>query len=90
MKRLCISFLLSISLSAYGLSPADTARTTMQGLERLADSSATDQSPQGAQQPKKIKIIKKDINYSSFIKLAIGMMGFIALILTTTQNYNPG
>jgi hypothetical protein len=89
MKRLCIYFLLSISLSVYGLSPADTAKTTMQGLQRLADSSATDQSSQGVQQPKKIKIIKKDINYSTFIKLAIGMMGFIALILTTTQNYNP-
>jgi hypothetical protein len=59
-------------------------------MQRLADSAAASMNPQSGQQPRKIKIIKKDINYSSFAALAVGMMGFIALILTTTQTYNPG
>jgi hypothetical protein len=80
----------SFALSVLGFSPTDTVRTTGQGIQRLADSAATSLGPQDSQQPRKIKIIKKDINYSTFIILAIGMMGFIALILTTVQNYNPG
>ena len=90
MKRICVFLMLLFALPASGLSPADTVITAGEGVERLADSSAAGMSPQGGQQTRKIKIIKKDVNYSAFIKLAIGMMGFIALILTTSQTYNPG
>jgi hypothetical protein len=38
----------------------------------------------------KIKIIKRNINARKYILLAIGMMIFLALILTTVQTYNPG
>jgi hypothetical protein len=40
--------------------------------------------------PNKIKIIKKDIDFDASIKVAVGMMAFIAIILTTTQMWNPG
>jgi hypothetical protein len=38
----------------------------------------------------KIKIIKRDINARKYIILAVGMMIFLALILTTVQTWNPG
>ena len=89
MKRLCVLLLLSFALSASALSPTDSTRAGAAGIQRLADSAAASMNPQGGQQPRKIKIIKKDVNYSTFAKLAVAMMGFIALILTTTQTYNP-
>ena len=90
MKRICVFLVLFFAFPASGLSPADTVRTGGEGIQRLADSAAASMSPQSGQQARKIKIIKKDVNYSTFIKLAVGMMGFIALILTTSQTYNPG
>jgi hypothetical protein len=38
----------------------------------------------------KIKIIKRNINARKYIALAVGMMIFLALILTTVQTWNPG
>jgi hypothetical protein len=38
----------------------------------------------------RIKIIKRNINARKYIILAIGMMIFLALILTTVQTWNPG
>jgi hypothetical protein len=38
----------------------------------------------------KIKIIKRDVNPRHYIILAVGMMIFLALILTTVQTWNPG
>lgn len=44
----------------------------------------------GQLQAQKIKIIKKEIDFSTAIKLALGMMAFIALMFFTTQSWNPG
>jgi hypothetical protein len=38
----------------------------------------------------KIKIIKRNIDARKYIMLAVGMMVFLALILTTVQTWNPG
>jgi hypothetical protein len=38
----------------------------------------------------RIKIIKRNINARRYIVLAVGMMIFLALILTTVQTWNPG
>jgi hypothetical protein len=90
MKRLCVLLVLSLALTASGLSPTDMTGTKAEGIQRLADSAAASMSPPGVEPPRKIKIIKKDVNYSTFAALAVAMMGFIALILTTSQTYNPG
>jgi hypothetical protein len=89
MKRACIFIFFALVISVNGQSPIDTMRTGQEGIRRLADSVATGIGPDNDQKTKKIKIIKKDINYSGFITLAIGMMAFIALFFTTAQNYNP-
>ena len=36
-----------------------------------------------------LKIIKRSINYDEQIALAVGMLAFVAIILTTTQAWNP-
>jgi hypothetical protein len=89
MKRVCVFIFFVLAISVNGQSPIDTLRTGQAGIQRLADSVAASMSPGNDQKTKKIKIIKKDINYSGFIKLAMGMMVFIALFFTTAQNYNP-
>lgn len=38
---------------------------------------------------KKIKVIRRDYNFKDQIGSAVGMMIFIAIILTTVQNWNP-
>ena len=90
MKRACIFIFFALVISVNGQSPVDTLRTGQGGIQRLADSLAASIGPDNGQKTtKKIKIIKKDINYSGFVKLALGMMVFIALFFTTAQNYNP-
>jgi hypothetical protein len=89
MKKAYIFIFFALIMSVNGQSPIDTMRTGQNGIQRLADSVAAGMSPENDQKTKKIKIIKKDINYSGFIKLAMGMMVFIALFFTTAQNYNP-
>lgn len=89
MKRACFFIFLALVISVNGQSPIDTLRTGQGAIQRVADSVAASMSPDNGEKTKKIKIIKKDINYSGFIKLAMGMMVFIALFFTTAQNYNP-
>ena len=36
-----------------------------------------------------LKIVKRSINYDEQITLAVGMLAFVAIILTTTQAWNP-
>ena len=91
MKSLFLLIFLALAISVNGQSPADTVRTGPSGMQRLADSVASSMTapPSQQTQTRKIKIIRKDVHYSPFIILAIGMMAFIALIYTTTQTYNP-
>jgi hypothetical protein len=92
MKPLFTLFglLLFLSINAQPSPEMVTTPPPGGGIQRLADSVASSMTTTGPQQqPRKIKIIKKDVHYSAFISLAIGMMVFIALILTTPQTYNP-
>ena len=89
MKSIFLLILLAVAISVNGQSPVDTVRTGEGGIQHLADSVATSLTSGQSQQTRKIKIIKKDVHYSPFIILAVGMMAFIALIYTTTQTYNP-
>ena len=90
MKSLALALLLSIVVSASGQTNIETVSTAPgQGIQRPADSLATGMTSPTPQQARKIKIVKKDVHYGSFVALAIGMMGFIALILTLPQTYNP-
>ena len=89
MKSIFLLILLALAISVNGQSPVDTVRTGEGGIQRLADSVASSLTSGKSQQTRKIKIIKKDVHYSPFIILAVGMMAFIALIYTTTQTYNP-
>jgi hypothetical protein len=94
MKSLAFFILLAFAFSGYGQSASDTAaQIKFEGIQHIVDSVSTSLSngknQQANQQARKIKIIKKDIPYSTFVSLAMGMIVFIALILTTTANYNP-
>jgi hypothetical protein len=57
--------------------------------QRAADSLSLHPGSSGQPQAQKIKIIKKEIDYSTSVKLALGMMAFIAVILFTSQSWNP-
>jgi hypothetical protein len=93
MKPLLASIFFALALSVSGQSLIDTSHVGEGGIQRLADSVATSmtsaQNQETQTRTRKIKIIKKDVPYSAYIKLAIGMMAFIALFYTTSQNYNP-
>jgi hypothetical protein len=54
------------------------------------DTSAVSPEAQDLADKNKIKIVKRKIDYRNFVILAIGMMVYVALILTTTQAWNPG
>ncbi len=90
MKPLVLAIFLALIVPANGQSPADSVRTGQSGgVQRLADSVATSMASSPGQQTRKIRIVKKELNYSGFVALAIGMMAFIALIMTAPQTYNP-
>lgn len=38
---------------------------------------------------KKIKLIKREYNYGQQLRLAIGMMAFLAVVMMSSQNWNP-
>jgi hypothetical protein len=54
------------------------------------DTSVVYSGSQNTADKDKIKIVKRKIDYRNFVILAIGMMVFVALILGTTQAWNPG
>jgi len=43
----------------------------------------------GIAEESQIKVVRRRYKYREQVKLALFMMGFIALILTATQNWNP-
>jgi hypothetical protein len=74
---------------AYGqMSPASQYQTKQDTAH--ADSLRKDSLATAVFDKTKIKIIKRDINARKYIILAVGMMIFLALILTTVQTWNPG
>jgi hypothetical protein len=65
------------------------------GWQAQADSAKNDTGAirpaiQTVDEKGKIKIVKRRIDYTNFVILAVGMMAFVALILGTTQAWNPG
>jgi hypothetical protein len=89
MKKLPILLVLALCFSAPAQTVPDTARVRQEALQRAADSLSLHPGPSGQPQAQKIKIIKKEIDYSTSVKLALGMMAFIAVILFTSQSWNP-
>jgi hypothetical protein len=83
-----IIFFLLPAPAAYGQtfpSSYQAVRDTVRSDSLRKDSLATLPLNKG-----KIEIVKRDINPRKYIILAVGMMVFLALILTTVQTWNPG
>jgi hypothetical protein len=76
-------------MPAYGqTSPAPLYQTGQDTVR--SDSLRKDSLSTSVFNKSKIKIIKRNINARKYIILAVGMMIFLALILTTVQTWNPG
>jgi hypothetical protein len=90
MKSWLILSVLLFSFSVSAQMPSDTAKNHQTGIQKVSDSLSATAGPSGLQQTQKIRIIKKEINFSTASKLAIGMMVFIAVLFFTTQAWNPG
>jgi len=54
------------------------------------DTSKTAPVQNGGLDAQKIKIVKRHIDAKEYVGLAVGMMVFIAVILTSIQAWNPG
>jgi hypothetical protein len=61
---------------------ADTTDTLAQGQTAAAAGTQTG--------PKKLKIVRRNYEYRRQLGMALAMMAFVALIFTSTQNWNPG
>jgi hypothetical protein len=90
MKKVLIMLVLTVCFSVPAQLLQDTARARQGTTQRAADSLSANSGMSGQLQAQKIRIIKKEIDYTTSVKLAFGMMAFIALILFTTQSWNPG
>jgi hypothetical protein len=94
MKPFCLcAVVFCLALPAAG--QAQAPLSTPPSWQAEADSAKKDSSiilpgTQNAADKDKIKIVKRKIDYRNFVILAIGMMAFVALILGTTQAWNPG
>jgi len=54
------------------------------------DTSRTPRLAEGKrQQVRKLRIIKRKVNYREQIFVALGVMAFVAVMMTTTQAWNP-
>jgi hypothetical protein len=90
-------FFVPVLSPAYGqMMPAYGGQTSPAPLYRAgadtvrSDSLRKDSLSTAIYDKSKIKIIKRNINSRRYILLAIGMMIFLVLILTTVQTWNPG
>jgi hypothetical protein len=90
MKRLCVLLVLAACFSAPAQPVRDTAKVGQGAVLQAADSLSAISGLSGLPLAQKIKIIKKEFDYSTSVKLALGMMAFIAVILFTSQSWNPG
>lgn len=92
MKKKIAVLLVAMVLSAFGQMPnADSAAVLVPGTvyASTVDSVHSD-SLSKPTQAKKLRIIKRSINYSVAAKFAIGTMLFIAFLLTAGDAWNPG
>jgi hypothetical protein len=89
MKYLLLYMILIFSMAA-SAQPVIDSLAVQQATNPAKIQTASAAGTNDAKQPRKIDIVKKDVDYSIFVKLAIGMMCFIALFYTTAQTWNPG
>jgi hypothetical protein len=90
MKLLCLcATIVYLAMPAAGQSTLSTP-PSWQPDSAKKDSSVIYPGSQNTADKDKIKIVKRKIDYRNFVILAIGMMVFVALILGTTQAWNPG
>ncbi|HEX3020643.1 MAG TPA: hypothetical protein VHP36_10095 [Chitinispirillaceae bacterium] len=74
---------------------ADTLPKPQQTVDTLSNTAVTDTFPQPQQVAKptekkeKTKLVKRNFNSRQQVGLGIGMMIFIAVIMTTAQSWNP-
>jgi hypothetical protein len=84
-----LAFLFFLSLPACGQVPGGMPYQAGQDTVR-SDTLRTDSLAAAQLDKSKIKIVKRNIDARKYVYLAIGMMIFLALILTTVQTWNPG
>lgn len=90
MKLFCLcAIILYLALPAAGQATLSTPPSWQPDTAKK-DTSIIYSGSQNTVDKDKIKIIKRKIDYRNFVILAIGMMAFVALILGTTQAWNPG
>jgi amino acid permease len=90
MKLFCLcAIILYLALPAAG-QPSLNPPPSWQPDSAKKDTSSVSSGSQNPPDRNKIKIVKRKIDYRNFVILAIGMMVFVALILGTTQAWNPG
>jgi hypothetical protein len=92
MKHLCLlTLIFCLALPAAGQPPLSTPPSWQAEADSAKkDSSIVVSGSQNAADKDKIKIVKRKIDYRNFVILAVGMMVYVALILGTTQAWNPG
>jgi hypothetical protein len=85
---LCL-FLALFSLPAAGQAPQVSAGASLARPDSASADSLARSAVQAAADQNKIKIVKRKIDYKQYLLLAVGMMVFIGIVLTTTQRWNP-
>lgn len=91
LKSVFFSILVVWAFAANGQPVNDSVDMSRNnGQIKIRTDSLSAGSGSDKKEPRKIDIVKKEVNYSGFVKLAIGMMCFIALFYTTAQTWNPG
>jgi hypothetical protein len=90
MKRWFVFTALLLGFQANAQISPDSSRAHQNIVQKAPDSLSAIPGIANQQQAQKIRIIKKEINFSTATKLAMGMMVFIAVLFFTTQAWNPG
>jgi len=67
----------------------DTLRSSDTTAAPLRSKAAAKADTTGEKGVRKIKLIKREYNYRQQMTLAIGMMSFIAIMMASSQNWNP-
>jgi hypothetical protein len=65
--------------------PADSGKNSVENTAQPPDNKNVIPSSS----VKKIKLRKREYNYKQQVRLAVGMMAFIAFVMFTAQNLNP-
>jgi hypothetical protein len=90
MKRVEIAAALSLLFGAGSLQAQLLWSDTLSSNRSPAAIIDTiDRRQEAPKPPAKVKIIKRQSNYREQVGLALGMMAFIAFIMTATQTWNP-